>query len=349
MDIAAAQIFELSREAESVGAGEREKSAFLAWASGNPHFSTRAGLTTYELDGAKLFRRSATALWNGKESVGTGSSFVQDEAALIAAMELVERIAARSAFENRAESRNEIEIDEAEIKIYPAHTVGLPSRGFWSTNGWAAHFSLSAAIAGAVREALERHILLYTFLKHGWNGFAFGGTEMFFEKRLVRGLACARFAGRFAGVSCLGSSVFPGCAFGYTVGDGSEEGSEKIWFRAKLEAFYQLDDEEKFGHGSGGTWLERAKNHYLKESRFSFANQPAALEQIPSLKARIATFDMAKAFGLSFPLFAAFVFGSDLIPLFHSGKLASEETGTLRKVLSRWEIEGELPEVHPIL
>lgn len=349
MDIAAAQIFELSREAESGVTGEREKSAFLAWASGNPHFSTKAGLTIYELEGTKLFRRSATALWNGKESVGTGSSFVQDEAAVIAGMELVERIAARSAFENLAESRNEIEISENEIKIHPARTIGLPSRGLWSTNGWAAHFSLSAAIAGAVREALERHILLYTFLKHGWNGFAFGHAEIFLERRLVRGLACARFAGRFAGISCLGSSVFPGCAFGYTVGAESEEGLEKVWSRATLEAFYQLDDDEKFGHGSGATWLERSKDHYLKESRFSFSNQPAALERIPSLKARIATFDMAKAFGLSFPLFAAFVFGSDLIPLFHSGKLTSEETEALLKVLSRWKIEGELPEVHPIL
>jgi hypothetical protein len=95
--------------------------------------------------------------------------------------------------------------------------------------------------------------------------------------------------------------------------------------------------------------IEQYQWHYLKSPRPELKAE-ATLETIfPKVNGNLAVFDLQKALGSPFPLYAAFAFGADLLPLFLRQKLSESEMTLVKKKLEKLGVIADLPEFHPIL
>lgn len=352
MILSDAHIQDLPRRAtDTHEATDKEKSDLLAWVADNPYFKTRVGQGDFITPQGKIFRFTVEGRAGESVFVGTGSSKTREEAALIAAAEATERFTARKIFaEGSAQAIHSVNVTDGKIGVVEADPPrDLPSRGFHSSNGWAVHFSLKAAIESATIEALERHILLYDFLNSQWQGFKFH-SDLPMEHGRIRYLSSvSSFGGFRAGVAIAECDRFSGNAFGYLCYRDEITNYSVNWFSAFLEAYYQVDDFLKSPEEEPKTWIGRYQQHFLRGRRLKIEENYLTANHVPSVNASIVAVDLQKALNLSFPFFGAFVFGGDLIPLFFSQKLNEAEQFTARRSLQRWGINGPLPEFHPIL
>jgi hypothetical protein len=151
----------------------------------------------------KYFRfaiRGETA--SGESFSGFGRSTDKKLAATIAVNELLERFVSRSVLQDKrvlapfavTASNGKLEFESLQERVQ------LPTPGFHSSNGWAVHFSAAAAVENAAREALERHILLLSYLKSGWSGFFFDEPVPFAGATLIPGIAKVEAGGFKAGI-----------------------------------------------------------------------------------------------------------------------------------------------------
>ena len=65
-------------------------------------------------------------------------------------------------------------------------------------------------------------------------------------------------------------------------------------------------------------------------------------------RANFLVLDISQKWELRFPLYAAHVFGEDLIPLFFANFLGAEDRRYLSQVFKKNDVD-DLPDVHPIL
>lgn len=352
MILSDAQIRDLPRRAtEASEATDREKSDLLAWIADNPHFKTRVGQGDFTTPQGKVFRFTVEGRDGESIFSGTGSSKTREKAALIAAAEVTERFFARKVFaEGSAQAIHSVNVSEGKISVAESDSPrSLPSRGFHSSNGWAVHFSLKAAIESATIEALERHILLYDYLNSQWQGFKFHSDLPMASGRVRYFSSISSFGGFRAGVAIASSDRFPGNTFGYLCYHDEITNYSANWFSAFLEAYYQVEDYLKSPEEEPANWIGRYQRHFLNSHRLKIEENYLSANHVPSVSGSIIAVDLQKAFNLSFPFFGAFVFGGDLIPLFFSQKLNEAEQFTARRSLQRWGINGPLPEFHPIL
>jgi hypothetical protein len=227
------------------------------------------------------------------------------------------------------------------------------SRSFRTSNGWAVHQSQNAAEIAAISEALERHLLLKAYCKHGWNGFKLiqkieaDGMDLFFL------LSRVTAGGKAAGLVAAKSKLYPGISFGYCLGDLSEFCAMRFWESALFEAVDKIILLKGMPIDLSldpASWLLAEVKHYL-ETPFdvdAFSSTTGELIESPLPAPALMHFDLKKKWDLEFPLHAAFAHGGGLIPLFSAGKLSSEEQETLGKILAVNGVD-EIPERHPIL
>jgi len=105
-----------------------------------------------------------------------------------------------------------------------------------NSNGWAVGFTQKFSEEAAIREALERHILIYTFLRSGWSEFL-----QVDEKETEMGKAWFLVSpytqnGHFAGMVIYQDKNFPGISFGYVCDRVGNEGTSLRWKHAIFEA-----------------------------------------------------------------------------------------------------------------
>ncbi len=227
------------------------------------------------------------------------------------------------------------------------------SRSFRTSNGWAVHQSQDAAEAAAISEALERHLLLRAYCKHGWNGFRLiqkieaDGMDLYFL------LSRVTAGGRAAGFVAAKSKLYPGVSFGYCLGDLSEFHAMRFWESALFEAVDKIILLKGLPIDLSldpASWLLAEVKHYL-ETPFdvgAFSSATGELIETPLPAPTLMHFDLKKKWKLEFPLQAVFANGGGLIPLFSAGRLSSEEQEALRGVLAVNGID-RIPERHPIL
>lgn len=67
------------------------------------------------------------------------------------------------------------------------------------------------------------------------------------------------------------------------------------------------------------------------------------------IKSNILMLNLKQALDLPIPLYAAYTFGGDIIPLFFRQKLSTDETVLLQRTLKTWDLPMSLPEYHPVL
>lgn len=222
---------------------------------------------------------------------------------------------------------------------------------FFNSNGWAVGFTRESALERAKSESLERHLLLYTFLKDGWNGFFEISRVVIDEVEFISLVSKYNLAGYSAGLGIARSKKFKGASFGYLC-----DKLEAIKISSKWEqAFYESYDYirvrsqlENFKPGQDS--ISQELNFYL-ENNFEqvFSEKEKVINLGDSFTSNCAIINLKEEFGLDFPFFAAIVHGGDLLPLFFKKSLTLEGEFYLREKLKNMGLSGSLPERHPIL
>jgi len=288
----------------------------------------------------------------GVLSSGFGRSRDQLTAATIAGCEMIERFVCRKIL--RASSNllapMSVLVEDGGIDIQLSECKNsFPTVGLHSSNGWAVHFSVKQAIDNAVMEGLERHILLLSYLKSGWSGFLFDEQVPFEKVMLTPGIARISVGGFKAGIVLTEGSSAKGVTFGYLcqVVDGFEASGK--WLSAFFESYEQWVDLTEREEPKEMSVIESYQWHHLKKKRPDLPLVSADELVIDKTNANIAVFNIGPVLKCPTPLYAAFVYGGNLIPLFLKQKLSSEEHVNLREKLALHGIKSDIPEYHPIL
>ncbi len=326
----------------------------LDWIADNTVLKANVIESSINLGGNTFYRFSISARNTAeKEYHGLGRSKNRLTAASIAAGEVIERFIAKQILKSSEVIRAThcVIIENSEISVKPvSNNIELPSTGLHSSNGWAVHFSLKSAIDNSVTEAMERHILLYTYLREGWSGFHADAQVPFKNQVLTPYISKFSFGGIGAGIVATEGKEFPGRTFGYLCDDLEKINRSSKWLSAFFESFDQWESlAQNHSEPSENGWLTRYQHHFLN-LKHSERNEAAKQGlNFPKVQANILMFDIQKILNLPFPLFAAYTYGGDLIPLFIKQKLSDEESSGVVKLLKKWDLPGTLPEYHPIL
>ena len=283
---------------------------------------------------------------------GFGRSSERLTAATIAVNEMLERLIARKALrESGLGTQLSIQVSEGKIAITDLKSpVRLPSPGLRTSNGWAIHFSSQAAINNAAREALERHILLLSYLREGWRGFCFDKPVPFQSATVTPGKAFVTAGGFRAGIVVTTGDKARGATFGYLCDREADFAQSSKWLSAFFESYEQWADlTTETETKRSDSILHQYQRHYFETDRPQLLSEDREALIIQGVSGNLAVFDLQKLFDSPFPLFAAYVFGGDLIPLFLRQKMSLGEIDSLQALLQVYGIEKSLPEIHPIL
>lgn len=282
-----------------------------------------------------------------RPSSGHGNDPDRKVAALKAMAEWIERRHMRDVFKYDV-----VHVQKAFGPTNPRVLTKLPP--FKNSNGWAVHFSKETAINSAFIEALERHILTATYLKHGWVGFALVSemkVENFEIFSLVSSFSCMGYR---AGMVILRGSEFNGISVGYLCEKEDQILTSPRWSHALGEAM--------------GFWQRSTlvKDQLTTRSRDVLFNQGMELLNTPwhppsfskSLPVKILpkvdpvffTADLRNQFELPCEFHSSFVFGGGMIPLLIESPPNQEQSLYLERILDTIDIKvSDIPTRMPIL
>lgn len=359
MNLRGCQIFNLEGAFDVSVVASKEanySSLLLDWIVDNSFLKSEVFESDLEISGQKFFRFSISSTDSeGNQYHGFGRSKERLQAASIAAGEVIERYAAKKILKASAPflARHHVHARDTEISITESgYATPLPPPGFHSSNGWAVHFSLKKAVDNSILEALERHTLLYSYLHSGWNGFQKDNQVPFKNQMLTPYVSRFNFGGFSAGIVATEGIEFPGRTFGYLCEDTANINGSQKWLNAFFESYGQWESLSlNNAQPQNENLLAQYQKHFLTTPHQSNIFDPVAAQSQNSskVKSNILMLDMKQAMGLPFPLYAAYTFGGDLIPLFFKQKLSTEETVSLQQILNKWDLPTGLPEYHPVL
>lgn len=240
-----------------------------------------------------------------------------------------------------AESNGQFLISEAQENRPP-----LPME-FWTTSGWAVHTDLKSAQESALLEALERHLLLSSFLRWGWKGFIEIG------KTSVDGTKIQ---------SCISRYKTDFYSAGFAISRNKDRGLSFGHFCEKIEILPQsprwaqalYESVDKF-QGN----FDRARiqdpiavdvDWYLhNRTDVKLACVRTKQEQIKFSSCYIYLENLSQKWDLPFPLYSAFAFGGDLMPLFLPRELTTEGREFVISLAKSLDFEAKIPERMPVL
>lgn len=274
---------------------------FLEWFSSS--FQGKGLESRFMFGSLHSYCTSFSESFCGHEIAGHGHDADASRAALKGAAELLERRAAIEYFR-----RN-------------------PGELFQNTNGWAAHLTRASAISNACREAVERHILLYTFLRSEWREFvlldrreAENGFALFLASPFIQN-------GYFGGMVVYHDHRLPGVSFGHLADDASKIDSSPHWNHALFEAVAFV------GRGlETGSLSRDSKNSFHKESCAWFHEPWNELEwksvfapaPLPDVKIDIESGLVSELTPSCAGLYYARVKPGEMLPLFLPSDLANQ-------------------------
>ena len=298
---------------------------FLDWfaSQSNPMLESRLRLGALE-----YFHFASFFDVDGQRTSAHGSDIDRRSAALKCAGETIER--------------------QVMAQFFMDHRDRFP-RAIRNTNGWAVHTSLERAKEKSMREAIERHLLLKSFFLFGWSGFHHVQSVQSDEISLKFLASRSTANGLVAGLVAAQSPKYAGVSFGYTLGRAGEIHSAEFWQTALFEAvdkFLILNGDPP--EGSWQSWIRREVNRFLVEPFCLSELKAGPAEPIEADLGRYETqiFDLSARSGS--PLYAAFTYGGNLIPLFWRSDLQAEDLAFVQPILHRNGII-EIPERHPVL
>ena len=239
-----------------------------------------------------------------------------------------------------------------ERKVVTAYYRQNPNELFKNSNGWAVQFSKNEAKAAALREALERHILLYTYLRSGWNEFVLldhkvsQKGEAFF---LVSPYTCN---GHFAGLVVYQDHRFPGISFGHMADALEKVNSSPRWAHALFEAVAFVErglETDGFEVSLENQIYEDCRLWLLEPWTKRTWKKDLNFQSMPEAKIEILSGSVSSLFPSFEGLVYSHVKSNDLIPLFVAEDLKDASCrGFLEQILAKYELA--LPSGrHPIL
>jgi len=298
----------------------------------------------------KVFRFCA----NLSDSIGLngfGRSLDEQTAAVKACAEAIERTVYRIYLKQNGLLNLKITQKESEMNLTQAdEAMSIPS-SFHNSNGWAVGFSPLAAIERARAEALERHLLLLTFLKDGWRGFYEISRLTIEGIEFTSLLSKYTLAGYSAGIGIARAKQFNGASFGYICDKSERIKTSPKWEQAFYESFDYIRVRAKLANFLPEPDLISQELHHYLENNFAaeFSTQEQNISLGNSFNSNLAVIDLGKEMDLNFPFFAAVVHGQDLLPLYFKKSLSMADQRLLEKRMTAQGVTKPLPERHPIL
>lgn len=301
---------------------------------------------------------SSFELNSGNPCTSHGRSQSRGIAAVKCAAEAIERLSMSRFFSDRTNVEAAlIKMNSGYLTIHSddVEVVTLPPPSLRSSNGWAVHSSPEKARLSAWHEALERHLLLKSYLKFGWAGFQ--PVDQLNTSTMKLHLLTSRVRANdlVAGIVVAHSPLFPGVTFGYCNGSQNQIQEVSFWENAIFEALgsiLPLSNADIEKPKSKDSWMHVEGRRFLREpfnfdallegrgSQFIEENAPCGyLNEV----------DLTHEYMLDFPLHAAFVWGQEFIPLFPCAQFGKSNHEYLDAILSRNALSCNLPERHPIL
>lgn len=330
--------------------------AFLDWAASSGPLKLSVFENKSKIYGETFYRYSVEGVTQeGNKATGFGCNNDQSTAAVIAVMEALERFVTQQFFKNNSlRPTMVVKVSEGQCKFDENHGSGvdlaLPTKGFQTSNGWALHFDAATAAHNATREALERHLLLSTYIAHGWDGFRFKSPIKYEDKIFRSAESCITAGGFSAGLVQTTGTAALGSTFGYLCDQTDNLIGSARWQGAFNESFAQWVDLTSAVKPQVLTHIQSAQWHYLETPLTNLsAGTISTYQQLESITGNIVIIDLQKVLLTAFPLFAVFVYGGDFLPLAVKSKLNSDELQHFESQLQRLGINKPLPEVHPIL
>lgn len=187
-----------------------EEQRFLNWFAAD--FQGKGLESVFQFDLVSSYCTSFSEKFGGREIAGHGYDRDPSMAALKGAAELIER--------------------RLVIEFFRRH----PKEILHNTNGFAVHLSRASAVVAARREALERHVLLYSYLRSGWDDFILLDRRVSREGQALFIVAPFTQNGYFAGMVVYQDFRFPGVSFGYLADEVARIQDSPRWNHALFEA-----------------------------------------------------------------------------------------------------------------
>lgn len=270
---------------------------------------------------------------------GFGVSFERQNAAVKAIAEFYERKASRLFF---------ADVNE---KLYRHFGQAYALKAFQTTNGWAVHQTLEQVKNAAYLEAIERHILLCTYIQSGWEGFILIDEKEASDVKFYSLVSKYSCNGYKAGIAIAKSKKLSGVTFGYLCAKENEILSSPKWEHAMFEALGQIEMHLKIENKEPLTprgSLEEMMYWYL----FTDWVEPKFSSQLESIKLNEVNpnfyeEDLNSTFGV--PLMASYCYGGGLLPLFFPVNLNEQSEKYVTDILSANGLSKVIPERHPIL
>ncbi len=219
---------------------------------------------------------------------------------------------------------------------------------FWTTNGWAVHTDLKASQKNAFDEALERHLLVSSFLRWGWQGFIVINQVSVKETLFTSCLSRYKTRSHSAGFAISKHVSSPGLSFGHFSERSDSINQSTKWTHALYEAADKLQPSTKTDQSSDPIAIDT--RWYLEnQTDFDIAPQNTPQEVIELSSCYLHTVDLAQKYNLPFPLYGSFIFGGDLMPLFLPRELTESGREFIKALANSLGFDAVIPERMPVL
>lgn len=270
---------------------------------------------------------------------GFGASYERQSAAVKAIAEFFERKAARLFFAN------------VNKNLVQHQGQAYAFKAFQTTNGWAVHQTLEQAKNAGYTEALERHILLCSFIQSGWDGFTLIDQKETSDVKFYSVVSKYSCNGYKAGIAIAKSKKLSGVTFGYLCAKENEILKSPKWEHAMFEALGQIEMHLKIENKKSlkptGSLEEMAQWYLLtKWVEPNFSSQPESIK-LKDISPNFYEEDLSKT--SSAPLIASYCYGGGLLPLFFPVNLNEHSKKYVTDILSANGLSNLIPERHPVL
>ncbi len=307
---------------------------------------------------ATVYRANVQLHFEKNTVIGSGRCMTKSGSIAKALAEAIERQTMMSFYSNNNVFNLRANIaDTNSLRIMPAlEGFSVPFDEFKTSNGWASHWNLSKAFENSKMEALERHILLYTYLKFGWNGFSFSNSGHWNEFEVYSAFSKVSSANSSAGICVALNKAYTGMLFGYLADSTDSIVSSTKWVNALYEMYDAFTVAKNKLKTNGffeyyQTDIGKYGNYWLSKKPPNFnCSQPIVFEDVEVEDCYAEAFEVSEMFEMDFPYYVTTIGFGNLIPLFFETSPNEKLRDYLSKKLN-CTIQSDLNEIlwHPIL
>lgn len=231
--------------------------------------------------------------------------------------------------------------------------LSLTPKVLQTSNGFAIHFTPVQAEKAASTEAIERHLLQYSFFKDEWKGFELIDCKNINEEQLSFVLSKYSINGFRAGMVIATSKRFPGASFGYFADQAKRIESSPKWTHAISEALDKIEPFLKHAEQTPISALQPIEQGILRwmsepSYKMEFCKK-GSLQILPEASVETQIFNLSQRWNLDFPLYGAYSCSSHLLPLLVVDRIRSTDRNLITGILNNFGLSSKIPRRNPVL